>query len=182
MRGAVTGTLLFCFMACAAVAQEPQPMVMGWVENVYIEAIDAKLKAKLDTGAKTSSIRAEVLNIVRPATKPGHKKPKRHVIFQIEDADGKKSTLERRLEHWVRIKDRRGGYLRRPVVKMEFCMGGHLVDSEVNLSPRIDMIYPVLVGRNMLQDAHIAVDVSQTFTSEARCPQSTDTAKVKDEE
>ena len=155
---------------------------MGWVENVYIEAIDAKLKAKLDTGAKTSSIRADVLKLVRPPAQPGKKKPRRHVIFQIQDADGKVSTLERRLEYWVRIKDRKGGFLRRPVVRMEFCMAGHLVNSEVNLSPRIDMIYPLLVGRKMLEDAHVAVDSRKTFTTTARCPDSVDTAITKEEE
>jgi hypothetical protein len=161
------------FLPATVQAQSNKPqqqIIMGWVENVFVEDIDAKLKAKLDTGATTSSMRAEVVNVVRPAYKEGEKKPKRRVIFQIEDADGKTDTLERQLVRWVRIKDKKGGYQRRPVVVMEFCVAGRLVQSEVNLAPRKDFVYPVLVGRNMLRDGGIIVDPSKTFTAHARCP------------
>jgi hypothetical protein len=158
-----------------------QQIIMGWVENVFVEAIDAKLKAKLDTGATTSSMRADVVKVRRPPYKEGSKKPARRVVFQLEDSDGDISTLERRLIRWVRIKDKKGGIQRRPVVKMEFCVAGRLVHSEVNLAPRRDFLYPVLIGRNMLRDGNIIIDSSKTFTAHARCPQSVDTVNEKDE-
>ena len=164
---------VLCVVSGSAIAQtsmSQQQSIMGWVEHVFIDDIDARLKAKLDTGATTSSMRAEVINIVRPAYKEGEKKPKRRVIFQVEDADGKTNTLERELVRWVRIKDKKGGLQRRPVVKMTFCVAGRLVRSEVNLAPRKDFIYPILVGRNMLRDGGIIVDSSKTFTAHARCP------------
>lgn len=149
-----------------ASAQDENKTVMGWVEFVHIADIDAKLKGKLDTGATTSSMRAEVLKIVR------HKKnDARRVIFQVEDNAGKVSTLERRLVRWVRIKSKKTGvFYRRPVVDMEFCIAGKRVHSEVNLAPRKDFIYPILVGRNMLSDADIVVDAERTFTARAHCP------------
>lgn len=160
-----------------AQALEGEKTVMGWVEYVRIADIDAKLKGKLDTGATTSSVRAEVLKVVR------HKKgDARRVVFQIQDASGKVSTLERRLVRWVRIKSKKTGvYYRRPVVDMEFCLAGQRVHSEVNLAPRTDFIYPILVGRNMLRDANLLVDADRTFTSHANCPE-TDTDKTKKEE
>jgi hypothetical protein len=144
-----------------------QQVIMGWVEYVMLDAIGAKMKAKLDTGATTSSLRAEVVKIVK-----GKKKgDKRRVIFQVEDSDGKISTLERTLVRWVRIKSRSGaGYHRRPVVNMNFCVAGRRVRAEVNLAPRADFIYPVLVGRNMLREGHIIVDATTTFTARPFCP------------
>lgn len=151
--------------------------VLGWVENVYIADIDAKLKGKLDTGAKTSSVRAEVLQIVR------HKKgEKRRVVFQVEDASGKVSTLERQLVRWVRIKSKKTGvFYRRPVVDMQFCVGGQRIHAEVNLAPRKDFIYPILVGRNMLREANIVVDAENTFTTSAMCPAETKADTQKEE-
>lgn len=140
---------------------------MGWVEYVVVDDIGAKLKAKLDTGATTSSMRAEVVKIV----KGKNKGDKRRVIFQVEDSDGKISTLERTLVRWVRIKSRSGsGYHRRPVVDMNFCVAGRRVSAEVNLAPRSDFIYPILVGRNMLREGHIIVDSTTTFTARPFCP------------
>jgi hypothetical protein len=169
---------LFTGMICVILASSvaafaapaDKPVVMGWVEFVTIDAIDAKLKAKLDTGATTSSMRAEVIKIIKGVQKEGStKKAPRRVVFQVEDRDGKVSTLERKLVRWVRIKDKNGGLQRRPVVDMAFCVGGHHVKSEVNLAPREDFIYPVLVGRNMLEAGRIYVDASRTYVSRARC-------------
>lgn len=165
-----------------SVAPSKEPLIAGWVENVYVEAIESEFKAKLDTGAKTSSLRADVIKLVRPPYTKGKKKPKRHVIFQVADPAGKISTLERRLVRWVLIKDRKGGLQRRPVVRMEFCVAGKRFYSEVNLSERKDMIYPVLIGRNMLQDGNIVVDTNQTFTVHAPCPATHLADPVKEDE
>lgn len=155
----------FVFLHMMPAHAQEGKTVMGWVEFVHIADLDAQLKAKLDTGATTSSLRAEVLKLVRH-----NKGEKRRVIFQIVGADGKTSTLERTLIRWVRIKSKKTGvFYRRPVVDMQFCLGGKLVHSEVNLAPRTDFIYPILIGRNMLRDANILVDAERTFTSHAVC-------------
>ena len=138
---------------------------MGWIEYVYLQDLDGRLKAKLDTGATTSSMRAEVVKVMDE-----NDPAKRNVLFKLEDADGKVNTLQRKLVRWVRIKSKSGSFQRRPVVEMDFCVAGHLVKSEVNLAPRADFVYPILVGRNMLRDANIIVDPNRTFTSRARCP------------
>lgn len=164
------------------IAQNQQQIIMGWVENVFIEVIDAKMKAKLDTGATTSSMRAEVLKVIRPPAKAGDKKPQRRVVFQIEDADGNVSTLERKLVRFVRIKDKKGGLQRRPVIDMEFCVAGRPLKAEVNLAPRKDFVYPVLVGRNMLREGGIIVDPARTFTAHARCPQMKNIDPAQNEE
>ncbi len=146
---------------------QSQLVIMGWVENVQIDALGVELKAKLDTGAKTSSMRAEIVRVIEPEKKG----QKRRVIFQVEGADGKTVTLERKLVRWVRIKSRKGGeFHRRPVVEMDYCIAGRRVHAEVNLAPRADFIYPILIGRNMLRAGHIIVDPSRTFTANSLCP------------
>ena len=168
--------LLVLMLAFAAPVQAApdtgdQQIIMGWIEHVYLQDLNGRLKAKLDTGATISSMRGEVLKIVEPETPlVNGKKAKKSVIFQITDADGKTTTLQRQLVRWVRIKSKSGNFQRRPVVEMDFCVAGHPITSEVNLAPRTDFLYPILVGRNMLKAAHIIVDPSRTFTSRARCP------------
>jgi hypothetical protein len=107
-------------------------------------------------------MRAEVLNITGP-------EENQRVVFQVENDTGETNTLERKLIRYVRIKTKDGGWQRRPVVEMDFCVAGRHVVSEVNLAPRQDFIYPVLVGRNMMKDGGIIVDPSRTFTAPARC-------------
>ncbi|HEY1096519.1 MAG TPA: RimK/LysX family protein [Alphaproteobacteria bacterium] len=141
-----------------------QQAIMGWVERVYIESIDSNFKAKLDTGATTSSMRAIVLKVMDEKDEKN-----RRVVFQVENEKGETNTLERKLVRFVKIKMRNGTFQRRPVVEMDFCIAGRHVISEVNLAPRTDFIYPVLIGRNMMVDGGIIVDPSRTFTAPARC-------------
>lgn len=195
--------------AMAAKPQEPSLRVVGWVENVHIPKIDSKFKAKLDTGATTSSLHAEIIGINGPGDEPEVEepddastpvatgpedmqgkpsdaipfppdisarkgKPVAHpetvVVFSVTDANGEKKILERRLVRWVKIKKKEGGHLRRPVVRMTFCIGGRSIREEVNLADRGHFIYPVLIGRNMLAKGNLAVDSSRTFTAKSACP------------
>lgn len=146
-----------------------QPIITGWVEHIYLQDLNGRLKAKLDTGATTSSMRAEVLKVLEPVQKG----EQTSILFQIEDADGKITTMQRNLVRWVRIKGKSGNAQRRPVIEMQFCIAGRAVTAEVNLAPRKDFIYPILVGRNMLRIAGIIVDSSRNFTTHTRCPDMT---------
>jgi hypothetical protein len=150
--------------AIAPAKANNQPVIMGWVEEVYVPSIDSVLKAKLDTGAETSSIRAEVLKIMR-----NKKTDKRKVIFKIEDENGKDRVLERKIVRFVAIKKKDGGFVRRPTVLMDFCIAGRHADSEVNLASREDFIYPVLIGRNMLDQGDILVDANRVYTARPQC-------------
>ncbi len=111
----------------------------------------------------TSSMRADVLSV--DDSNPDQQR----VVFQIENDKGETNTLERKLVRFVRIKSKDGGWQRRPVVMMDFCMAGRHVSSEVNLAAREDFIYPVLVGRNMMQAGGMIVDPSRTFIAPAQC-------------
>lgn len=144
---------------------EAQTKVMGWVERIKVSDIETMPKAKLDSGATTSSINAE---IIREFERDG----KDHILFRVnfgDDNESDEQTFEAPVERWVRIKKKASDdSIRRPVVKMTFCLGDEIIEGEVNLADRSNFIYPVLIGRNMLED-RILVDASKTFTQRPSC-------------
>ncbi|MDY6805395.1 MAG: RimK/LysX family protein [Cyanobacteriota bacterium] len=146
--------------------QENSYKRVGWVENVKIANRDSKVSAKLDSGATTSSINAEILSQPDEETESGGT-----IKFKFIDTDGNETLYERPIERWVKIKRKEGGTIRRPVVKMIFCIAGKEIEEEVNLSQRDEFNYSILVGRNMLEKGKLTIDSSQTFTSEPNCNQ-----------
>ncbi len=144
---------------------EQNPQVVGWVEKAKIPGFEREVKVKLDTGATTTSINAEILE------KPDEESESGGMIkFRFLDGEGNDAVFERPIVRWVQIKSREGADLRRPVVRMKFCVAGRWIEEEVNLADREDFNYPVLIGRNMLKQGKLVVDSSQTFTTEPTCP------------
>ena len=139
-------------------------MVVGWVERVSVGDLSYKPKAKIDSGATTSSINAD---IIRTFETDG----KEFVVFRVDfEEDGGEHVIEAPITRWVRIK-RKGGddeYIRRPVIEMTFCIGNKKIKEEVNLADRGQFIYPVLIGRNVL-DGRMLIDSSKTFTKTPSC-------------
>ncbi len=167
-RQILYSSLMLIVLASPALAKPPT--ILGWVEEVKIDGVEVAFKAKLDTGAKTSSIDAEVIDIRKEGKKIKHKRTGEIIVFSVRDEKtGSASTFERAILRYVRIKKKGGGYLRRPVIEMTFCLAGKWIKEEVNLANRENFIYPVLVGRNMMEHARLAVDPSRTFTSRPRC-------------
>jgi hypothetical protein len=152
----------------------PGKVIAGWVEKISIGSPAILLKAKLDTGAKTSSIHAENVNVFR-------KDGERWVRFDLilEDAKGEHQvqTLERRRVRGVRIKNHDGEHDRRSIVSLEFCFDGRSHRSEFTLADRSQFIYPVLLGRQFLEGVAV-VDASETFLTQAVCD---DSVKAKND-
>ena len=133
---------------------------VGWVENGKIPGIDKEIKFKLDTGATTTSINAEILE------KPDEKSESGGTIkFRYTNTEGVTKVFERPVERWVKIK----GEERRAVVRMKFCVAGRWIEEEANLANRDDFNYSVLVGRNMLEKGKLAVNSAETFTAKSNC-------------
>lgn len=144
---------------------EPQTQTVGWVEKARIPGVEKEVKAKLDTGATTTSINAEILEKPNEDSESGGM-----IKFRFTNGEGIKEVFERPIVRWVRIKSREGADIRRPVVRMKLCVAGRWIEEEVNLADRDDFNYPILIGRNMLKQGKLAVDSSRTFTADASCP------------
>jgi len=141
---------------------KPRPIV-GRIEYVVVRDVDLRLKARIDTGAGVSSIHAKILEVKE--TPEGER-----VKFQITDAEGVTKTLERDVVGWSQIKvmgtDQKN---RRPIVKLHICLGKKKVYVRVNLNDRSNYLYPMLVGRNLLNTGKFLVDPSNKYLKEPDC-------------
>ncbi|WP_084396124.1 ATP-dependent zinc protease family protein [Henriciella aquimarina] len=167
---AAAGAALLCAAPAIADSDEgsDDKHMLGWLEFVRVADLDIKLDAKLDTGATTSSIHAEILS------KPDRKKfddedADREIVFKIINEKGDERTIETDVVRWAAIKKKRGGVIYRPVVDLELCLGGLLIEDEVTLADRSHFNYETLIGRNMLKKANIIVDASDIYTKDAKC-------------
>lgn len=154
---------LFAFLVLplASYGQEEKRIVVGYVEKVGLPALDLEMKAKLDTGATTSSINATIVE--EPDAK--QKGKAQYVVFAVKTEDGESKQLRREVTRWVKIKKKGSGFIRRPTITMVFNIAGQEVEEEVNLSDRDSFNYNLLIGRNMLKKGKLVVDPSLTFTA-----------------
>ncbi len=169
MRHAFVGLTAIVFVLCSLFVQgsskTPGKVIAGWVEKVSFGENETIVKAKLDTGAKTSSIHAEGIRKFK-------KEDEHWVAFTLvlEDKDGElhRLDLEAPRSRRVRIKNHDGDYDRRVVVELDFCFDGRSHVAEFTLADRTEFIYPVLLGREFL-DRVAVVDPGATFLTKALC-------------
>ena len=146
-------------------AKEPARVIAGWVENVRIQNLNFNVKAKLDTGAKTSSIHAKDIELFS-------KDDKKWVRFALVLRDSEDTVhelkLEKKLIRRVRIKSQDDKDDSRYVVMLDVCFNGRTYSTEFTLSDRDEFIYDVLIGRRFLKRTAI-VDVNQAFLTVTDC-------------
>lgn len=146
----------------AAEAERGNKIILGYVEKVIISEHGFSVKARLDTGAQTSSLDARNIERFR-------RDGESFVRFEVLDPDsGDTVTLERPVERNVRIRQHGGSFMRRPVVKMWLCVADVMQQVEVNLTPRDEFLYPFLIGRSAMS-GRIIVDPSQSLTAKPQC-------------
>ncbi|WP_417566638.1 ATP-dependent zinc protease [Marinobacter sp.] len=175
----VTALLCFSPLLYSADSDENRenrtPEVLGFVEWVVMKDTALRLKSRLDTGAKTSSLHA--VN-VEPFEKDGEE----WVSFQIPLGDHEDQPTEGEIEHesiileferpverTVLIKRKGAPSQRRYVVRMEFCIGGSIHETQFSLADRGRFSYPVLLGRRFMRDDHILVDSTDSFMASKEC-------------
>ncbi|MFL0803727.1 MAG: ATP-dependent zinc protease [Agarilytica sp.] len=131
--------------------------ILGRVEFAWLDGVGQYLKARIDTGAKSSSLNAT--NIQR-----FERNGERWVRFDVALGEERSVTLEAPLHRHVRIRQASVSELeRRPVVKLPIRMGEIYEETEFSLSDRNEMLYPILLGRSFLRDIAV-VDVAKKFT------------------
>lgn len=138
----------------ATTAGELNIPIVGAVEYATVEPAMLRMEARIDTGAETTSIHAENIQLLE-------RDGKRYVRFDLTDsASGALLPQELRLRRTVLIKQHESEPQRRFVVRMWITLGDFRSRVDVTLSDREDFEYPLLVGRNLLVDA-VIVDVSR---------------------
>lgn len=162
-------------LANAHTGESSVPEKLGFVEWVVLEETGLRLKARLDTGAKTSSLHA--VNV-----EPFKKDDEEWVSFQLPLADHKDQDggdganpedviLEFNLpvERTVKIKRKGAPSQSRYVVNMEFCIAGTSHTTEFSLTDRGKFSYPALLGRRFMSDDNILIDSSDSFLAGKEC-------------
>ncbi|WP_244147339.1 RimK/LysX family protein [Desulfonatronovibrio hydrogenovorans] len=147
--------------------QESHLLIMGWVEKTRLLPDGPFLKAKLDTGARTSSMHARD---IEPFEKDGQKMVRFTVDAQCART-GEKQVLqfEKPLKRNVLIRQHQRDPMPRPVVVMDFCLGGTVHSAQFSLTDRSGFNYPVLLGRIFLEDVAL-VDSGSTGLMSQVCP------------
>ena len=143
-------------------ARSDGKMRVGWVEYVALPGLDIDhLKAKIDTGARTSA-----LHVARMRTVDTTGGPHRRPILEITVPGGGRGRLPHRVRAavhgFVMVRDTSGRTERRPVIETTLRLGGFRRRIAVTLTNRGDMLFPVLIGRTALGPG-IVVDPSRRY-------------------
>lgn len=139
--------------------------VFGWVERATIEPWSVAVKAKLDSGALTSSLDAREIETFE-------RNGEEWVSFRLkleDTASGETftETLELPLYRDLRVRGA-GGRDERPVVLMKICLGDTVYEEQFSLRDRGEMNYPLLLGRRTI--SHLGLlDVRETFQQSPDC-------------
>lgn len=145
-------------------SKDSAKLVIGRVEWVWLDALNKKLKARVDTGATLSSIHATKIERFE-------RDGKNWVRFTMQvNTEGEQGTnvkeqeFEAPLARNAKIRQASAEELdARPVVRLRMRLGHLEEDVDFTLTNRSEMIYPILLGRRFLQDIAV-VDVSLKFT------------------
>ena len=138
-----------------------EKQVVGWIEHVTILPQNLKVKAKLDTGARNSSLNA--VNLVE--FKRGEDT---FVRFDLTNWKGRTETIEAKVIRIAKIKKHKSEPQLRPVIRIGICLKKTYKEVEVNLVNRSKFNYQMLIGRSFLIDDFV-IDSSKTNTVKTDC-------------
>ena len=121
------------------------------------------LEAKVDTGARTSSIHCTDVRVERELDDG-----RRHISFTLLDPEhpdfNGRRLRARRVETRV-VRSSNGDEQERHVIETDVIVAGQTLRTQFTLADREAMNYPVLLGRRLLHGAFL-VDVARRGSSE----------------
>lgn len=154
---------LMCLLLPGAVAQAASgesvkidnKWLLGRVEWLWLPALEDSVKARVDSGAKTSSISATDIEEFE-------REGETWIRFRFLH-DRHSSRLEAPLSRYVRIRQANSKKAdRRPVILLPVQVGDLEKEVEFTLKDRTRMLYPVLLGREFMND-DVLIDPSRRF-------------------
>lgn len=148
-------------------------VTLGAVEHMTLGNSSTVLKARIDTGALTSSIDARDIEIFS-------KEGKDWVRFRLANSEGNFITMEEPVTRFVRIKRHEEDSERRPVITLKTKIGNIQIPTQFTLRSRENYDYPALIGARFLEKRAL-VDVSREYISDNRQPLSSEIEKARKE-
>ena len=137
-----------------------KPEYIGWKEWLSLPALGIRaIKAKIDTGAKTSALHAFR---IEPFTKDGDE----FVRFWLHPAQ-KRTDIEVVCESPVveqrSVRDSGGHMEQRYVISTTAQIGEYCWPIEITLTSREDMQFRMLMGRSAIVDGNYIVDPAKAY-------------------
>ena len=153
--------LIFSSLLLSLAAQASE--TVGWVEHVtlYPGKGEITLKAKVDTGAKSSSLHC---NCITPIKQNGQE----WVSFSVENDKGEIVKIQKPVRRVASIKRHFGKEQRRYVIRLGVCMGSVFRETDVTLVDRTGFNYSMLIGRRFMED-HFLVNPGKKFLNPPSC-------------
>lgn len=144
------------------VPQKLDKTILGEQEWVWIDSAGANYKARVDTGATTSSLNATDIQEFERDGKTWVRFNLAHTRNEEGEAEPT-ATIEAPVTRWVKIRQATTTELeRRPVVELRVRLGNLHERAQFTLADRSHMEFPVLLGREFFKDIAM-VDVSQAY-------------------
>lgn len=142
-----------------------RPTVLGWRERLALPQLGiAQIKAKLDTGARSSALHVETLESflrdgavwLRFGVRAG-----RHASDEVRC---EAPALDRRV-----VTDTGGHRSERWFIRSEVLLAGQRFEADISLTDRRHLLFPMLLGRSALR-GRFAVDPACAYTQSRRPP------------
>jgi len=134
--------------------QPPRKIVIGWAE--YVDFVDwgiEGVRAKVDTGARTSALHVENLQILK-------EKQARFQVILSRTRVHRRVWVTAPVSKWARVRSSTGHFTVRCFVWTRVRLGPITKQIEISLISREDMAFRMLLGRQALEKDFI-VDVSR---------------------
>lgn len=142
-------------------AHEAKLAVFGWMEYVSLPGLGLyQVKAKLDTGARTSAIHAQDIELF---DQNGEEWVRFQTIADWDAPQAALQTVEAPVLHVREIKNTSGIPEERLVVKTKARFGKRLWTVDVSLADRTNMSFPMIIGRAALKNHAVAVHTRKAF-------------------
>jgi len=137
-------------------SKTPARDICGWREIVSLPELGVlHLRAKVDTGARTSSLHATDIELFERGGEEWAR-------FKIDAVEEHHQIVEApRVAHRM-ITSSNGERQKRLIIKTELAMGNHSFRAEFSLADRSDMVFPMLIGRTSLRNRFL-VDSARSF-------------------
>lgn len=157
--------------------QKKQLQVIGWREWVKLPALNIKeIKAKVDTGARTSSLHAFDMRVFKKGRKS-------YVNFCVHpEQRSSKSTPELTAEvhEFRKVKSSNGQTELRPVILTQLTLMEQTWDIELTLTNRDEMGFRMLLGRESIRKRFLVDSGRSFFNGKPKRKKKKKNSKTKD--
>jgi len=152
-----------CLLCLPGALFAKDKQIIGWIETVRLTHNMLSIDAKIDTGARHSSLHTENYQLFEKNNEPW-------IRFKISNKAGKSLSIEKPVIRTAKIKSKRKKVKsqERPVIMLGICIGSVYKEIETNIVDRSHFNYKLLIGRSFLKEDFL-IDTSLKYSLPPTC-------------